>query len=373
MKFIAQKNDLKAALKAVSSTVGNGSVMAVLGNVQLKVEGTTLTLSTSAIEVATVTKIAVASAKEGSCSIDAKKFSQLIYSSPSMDIACEFREEGGKFIIRSGKSKYELPALTEAFPVLGAAEEKASLMVSQAKLAAIFHSTKSAASKDETRIAICGNHIELKDGYLRTVTTDGRRMAMNGFAVDSDVATSMTIPNRAIDTVLPILGQGTDVKLTIKGTDTKLTQAIFHIQPGEESPLVDGIVFTCKLIEAGFPNYRVIIPKDEGTIIDLNREDFIDGLSRATIVTSSAERSTTLRFSGMFMSIEAKTDAGRGHEELPLPVSIDGISMTLNPDYLVQALSGSTEEEISIGVRDPGSALVLKSGDYYCVVMPLRS
>lgn len=373
MKFNAQKNDLKAALKAVSSTIGNGTVMAILGNVQLEVKGTTLTLSTSAIEVATVTKIAVASAKEGKCSVSAKKLSALVYSSPAMDVICEVKKE--KLIIKSGKSKYELPVLIEGFPVLGQAEEKASLMLPQAKLSAILNSTKAAASKDDTRPAVCGNHLDLSDGMFTTVATDGRRLAMDAFLVDSEDSFNLSMPNRAVETLLPLLGQGTDVKLTVKGKEGEdvLTQAIFHIQPGEDSPLVDGVIFTCKLIEAKYPNYRIIIPKEIPHKLDMPREDLLDATNRSTIVCSSEERIATLKFSGMFLVIEAATDAlGKGHEEVALPAALDDVAVKLNPDYLIQALAGTTEEEITLGVKDAASPITVRTGNYFSVIMPLR-
>ena len=146
--------------------------------------------------------------------------------------------------------------------------------------------------------------------------------------------------------------------------------------PKNEEGLVDRIQLVSKVVEGNYPNYRQVIPKEVGAKVRLEREKFLESVSRAYLMTD--ERNNTIRLSiskkTQNLEISAKSDSGEAHE--PITVKYDGPDVTIafNPQYVIDPLKALTDDEIDFEFKDEMSPGVLRGlkDDFLCVVMPQR-
>ena len=81
--------------------------------------------------------------------------------------------------------------------------------------------------------------------------------------------------------------------------------------------------------------------------------------------------------SGQLVFSAANPDLGEAREEVPCDFEGEGLSLGLNPDYLVNFLSVTDTERVRLDLKDENSQCVAYPVDgldkrYVCVIMPIR-
>jgi DNA polymerase III subunit beta len=158
-----------------------------------------------------------------------------------------------------------------------------------------------------------------------------------------------------------VLEQGPSCKLAVK------TPHLFLVQ--------DDIAIAVRLIDAQFPPYEQVIPKDHKKVITVDRMRFIDALRRAQLM-SSETRGVKVAATKDGMTITSDNpDLGEVREELDAEYNGDPIAIGFNPKYVVELLTQMTSDQITIslgGELDPGLIRPFTGDDYLGVVMPMR-
>jgi DNA polymerase-3 subunit beta len=130
-----------------------------------------------------------------------------------------------------------------------------------------------------------------------------------------------------------------------------------------------------KLIDAQFPPYEQVIPKDHKKIITVDRSRFVDSLRRAQLM-SSETRGVKLAATREGLTITSDNpDLGEVREELEAEYNGDPIAIGFNPKYVVELLGQMASDQITIalgGELEPGLVRPLSGDDYLGVVMPMR-
>ena len=95
------------------------------------------------------------------------------------DAEIKFSSGDGKATINSGRSKFTLATLpANEFPSVDEGEKAVEFMVAGTTLKALIESTSFAMAQQDVRYYLNGMLWELKNNQLRTVATDGHRMAL---------------------------------------------------------------------------------------------------------------------------------------------------------------------------------------------------
>src|SRR5439155_15950095 len=111
------------------------------------------------------------------------------------------------------------------------------------------------------------------------VATDGRRMALAEEEVElgEEAQGDFILPTKAVNELNRLLQATGQVEI-------KLTehQAAFTLQDEKGST----ILLISKLVEGSYPNYRQVIPGEAKERITLGREELLQALRRAEIMTN---------------------------------------------------------------------------------------
>ena len=227
--------------------------------------------------------------------------------------------------------------------------------------------TSFAVSTDESRYVLNGIFISLKEGKMTLVATDGRRLALVDEEVDISEKSSgeFIVPAKAVNELNRLLQDKGDVEIKFGEN-----QASFSLKDDKGF----SVLLVTKLIEGNYPNYRQVIPGEAKERIPLVREEFLQALRRAEIMTSEKANSVKLTFGKNNLAITANSpEVGEARETLAVNYKGKEMAIAFNPRYLIDALSALSEDEVFFELIDELSPGVLKiNGPFLYVVMPMR-
>ena len=135
-----------------------------------------------------------------------------------------------------------------------------------------------------------------------------------------------------------------------------------------------GIVLISKLVEGNYPNYKQVIPNETKERVTLVREELLQALRRAEIMTNDKSNSVKMAFTKNNLAITANTpEVGEGRESIAINYNGPDISIAFNPGYLMDPLKVLESDEIFIELNDELSpGIVRVNGPFLYVLMPMR-
>jgi DNA polymerase-3 subunit beta len=367
MKVICEKDELARGAQIVQTVVSPRSTLPILSNFLLETEGQQLKLSSTDLEVGVTCYIKGEVVKEGSITIPAKRFSDIIRELPSGQNIEIKADDTNQINLRSGKSHFMLMGLPKSdYPVLPDFPQEKNFKVSKQALKTMLRRTSFAVSTDETRYVLNGVYMLVEDGQLKLVATDGRRLAfVSRSGLDKKLQHKAIIPTKAVNEVLRILSaEEKDEDVTIGITEN---QVAFRI---------GDVTILSRLIEGTFPNYDQVIPKKHDEQIKLNVKDTLSAVKQMSLLTSDKTSSVKFVFGKNTLRITASAQGlGSGEVELDIDHSGATLDIAFNPAFLIDILKNVDEEAVTFGLTNSlNPALVSPAGDksYICVVMPMR-
>lgn len=367
MKFVIAKDQLLNGLQVVQNVVGNRTTLPILANVLLRAQGNSLELTTTDLDVTISCAVEAQVKKEGGTTLPVKKLFGIVRELNGLELEVEV-DDRNACAIRAGGSFFKIMGLAvEEFPPLAKFSEEKKVVLTQGKVKGMLRRTSFAVSTDETRHVLNGIFVSLKDHKVTMVATDGRRMALTDeeAEVSAESQGEFIVPTKAVNELNRLLTE--DGELEIQFTEN---QAAFTLRDGKGAP----ILLITKLVDGNYPNYRQVIPSQSTERVALIREELLQALRRAEIMTSEKSNSVKLAFSKNNLCITANTpDVGEARESLAINYKGKDIAIAFNPTYLMDPLKALADDEVYLELSDELSPGVLKiKGPFLYVIMPMR-
>jgi DNA polymerase-3 subunit beta len=367
MKFTIQKDQMIAGLQAVQNIVGSRTTLPILSNVLLKGDDGRIEMTATDLDVTVSCSVEASIKKAGAITLPVKKLFGIVRELGNSEVELEGDERNG-CKLKSGSSYYRINGLAaEEFPAMPAFSDKKKIEISQERLKGMLKRTSFAVSTDETRYVLNGIFVSFKDHKVTLVATDGRRLALMDEEADvnGENQTEFIVPTKAIAELNRLLQDKGGVE--IRYTDN---QAAFDLKGGEG---IEVRVIT-KLVEGNYPNFKQVIPAESGERISLVREELLQALRRAEIMTSEKSNSVKLTFSKNNLSITANTpEVGEARESMAINYKGKDLAIAFNPGYLMDPLKALDNDEVFLELTDELSPGVLKiNGPFLYVNMPMR-
>ena len=367
MKFTIPKEQMMSGLQAVQNIVGSRTTLPILSNVLMRGEEGKLELTATDLDVSISCVVNVEMKKSGAFTVPVKKFFGIVRELTASELEVEVDEKNA-CNLRSGASYYKLNGLAaEEFPPLPAFSEKKKIVLPQDKVKGMLRRTSFAVSTDETRYVLNGIFVSLKEQKLTFVSTDGRRLALTEEEVElmPENEAEFIIPTKAINELNRLLQANGEVE--IKFTEN---QASFQLKDEKGA----SVLLITKLVEGNYPNYKQVIPAEASERVALGREELLQALRRAEIMTSEKSNSVKLAFTKNNLTITANTpEVGEGRENLAINYKGKDLAIAFNPGYLMDPLKALDNDEVFLELTDELSPGVVKiNGPFLYVIMPMR-
>lgn len=367
MKFTAAKDQILTGLQSVQNVVSSRTTLPVLSNVLMRAEEGRVELTATDLDVTISCAVPAEIKRGGATTIPVKKLFSIIRELAAGDVEVEVDEKNG-CRIKSGSSYYRMNGLApEEFPPLPKFAESRALNVSQEKLRGMLRRTCFAVSTDETRYVLNGIFFSLREHKLTMVATDGRRLALTDEEVDltDENQVDFIVPTKAINELNRLLQAAGEAEIRVTEN-----QASFTLKSDSGFP----ILLVTKLVEGNYPDYRRVIPPESAERIALVREELLQALRRAEIMTSDKSNSVKLTFTKDNLAITANTpEVGEARETLAVNYKGNDLAVAFNPTYLMDPLKALENDEVFLELTDDLSPGVVKiNGPFLYVIMPMR-
>ena len=142
-------------------------------------------------------------------------------------------------------------------------------------------------------------------------------------------------------------------------------------------PAPPGVTLSVKLIDAQFPDYEQVVPKQIHKKAIISRQHLIDALRRISLLSSDKSWGVRMTFStGLLQITSDNPDLGEAREEIEIEFDAPGeVTVGFNARYLLDVLAATASADVTIGINDessPGVIIPTEDPDYTCVIMPMR-
>ena len=366
MNISITKEQIIAGLQAVQNVVSTRTTLPILSNVLIRAEGSHVEFTATDLDVTVACKVEAKVVKPGATTLPVKKLFGIVRELTG-EIEIE-TDEKNLSSIRSGSSFFKIHGLAaDEFPPLPKFKDDKKVSLPQENIRGMIRKTSFAVSTDESRYVLNGIFISLKEGKMTFVATDGRRLALVDEEVDisEKSAGEFIVPAKAVNELNRLLQEKGEVELKFGEN-----QASFALK--NESGF--SVLLITKLIEGNYPNYRQVIPGEAKERIGVGREELVQALRRAEIMTSEKANSVKLAFGKNLLTITANSpEVGEARETMAINYKGKEMAIAFNPRYLIDPLNALTEDEIFIELIDELSPGVVKiNGPFLYVVMPMR-
>jgi DNA polymerase-3 subunit beta len=338
--------------------------MPILSNVLLVARDGRLAVTATDLEVELVAQTEVDVESGGEITVSGRKLLDICRALPDgADIGVSV--SGEKLLVRSGRSKFALATLPAGeFPSIEDIKASQTITVDQEVLGRLIDKTHFSMAQQDVRYYLNGMLLESGGKFLRTVATDGHRLALcqaelDGAALDEQ---QVIVPRKGVLELQRLLtGEGA-VDIVLGANHVRIE--------------LDGIRFTSKLIDGRFPEYDRVIPQDSSNELTAGRDLLRGALHRTAILSNEKYRGIRLIIRDGAVVLQAHNpEQEEAEEELEVSYSGDDIEIGFNVNYLLDAIGAVDSEEVALSVVDSNSScLIRQPGGEDCkfVVMPMR-
>lgn len=365
MRIVINREALLEPLVQTGGVVERRQTLPILANVLVQAQEDLLALTATDLEVELRTQARAVSDGTGAFTLPARKLLDICKALP-LDAEITLDVEGEKAVIRSGRSRFTLGLLpAQDYPAIEPSIASQVFGVEERVLNKLIERTQFAMAQQDVRYYLNGLMLESDDGILRAVATDAHRLALceapstGGGGLEFQVI----VPRKAVLELGRLFGD------TEQMVQVELSSNHLRIHAKE-------FVFTTKLIDGKYPDYRRVIPSPSENAMTVDKETFRQALIRASILSNEKYRGIRFKLSPGVMELLAHNPEQEEAEE-QLEISYQGAELVIgfNVGYLLDVLGAIVEETVEVDLRDSNSSALIRGvgvEDTRYVVMPMR-
>lgn len=365
MKFVISREAFLRPLQLVAGVVEKRQTLPVLANVLLEVKGQQLSLTGTDLEVELVGRVELDEAgDDGEITVPAKKLMDICRSLPD-GAAIEIAQDSQRVIVRSGRSRFTLSSLpANEFPNVETISEEHSFTLPQTQLRQVIDQTSFAMAQQDVRYYLNGMLFEVSASNLRTVSTDGHRLATAFIDINGPAeAQQIILPRKGVLELAKLL---TDAEASVS-----LSLSTNHLQAK-----TDAFTFTSKLVDGKFPDYTRVIPKNGSNVMLGDRQELRQVFNRTAILSNEKYRGVRLVLEENLLKVFANNpEQEEAEESIEVAYQGDKLEMGFNVSYLQDVMSVLGTEQVKLTLSDANSSALLEEpegSDAMYVVMPMR-
>jgi DNA polymerase-3 subunit beta len=367
MKFSIQRESILKPLQTISGVVERRQTLPVLSNILFSVTPSELSLTATDLEVEMIAQTPIEAKESGDITLPARKLVDICRALPE-GAAVDFDVDldKGKAVIKSGKSRFTLATLPATeFPSIDDVKGNFEYDIPQQALKHLIEKTLFAMAQQDVRYYLNGLLLEVDQGAMRTVATDGHRLALCNYPCDA-------APGETVQVILPRKGVVELARLLEDSDDTvKLVVGNNHLRM-----VLPNLVFTSKLIDGRFPDYERVIPKNSDKVVVAERDTLRQAFVRTSILSNEKYRGIRLKLQSGQLQAQANNPEMEEAEEV-IEVEYNGAELEIgfNVSYILDALQAVDTDKVRLELGDSNSSCVITADgetDATYVIMPMR-
>ena len=368
MKLLQIERDaLLTPLQAVTGIVEKRHTLPILSNVLIERKKEQLNLVATDLEIQITTSCDAGGkiSEDHSLTVSARKLQDILRSLPeaaetTLDL------QANKVQVKAGKSRFNLQTMpADDFPKMAdAGEVQAKFSISQKLFQELLLLVQYAMAQQDIRYYLNGLLLVLDGSKIKVVATDGHRLSYAEGALSSTHdKREVILPRKAVLELSRQLGSSdAEVQVEIYASQVRLRYG--------SSELVT------KIIDGKFPDFNRVIPTNYQKTITLGRQDLLQSLQRAAILSNEKFRGVRWMLTTGSLRISCtNTEQEEAQEEMEVDYSGDALDVGFNITYLLDVLNNVHTEKVQCSFGDANSSMLItvpERDNFRYVVMPMR-
>lgn len=366
MKFSISREALLKPLNLVAGVVERRHTLPILANVLISVRGGELSLTGTDLEVELIGRVGLEQPSvEGEVTVPARKLVDICKSLPEASVI-DFSLDEGRAVVKSGRSRYVLSTLPAAdFPNVEDSQGSVEFSLGQQQLKRLLDRTAFSMAQQDVRYYLNGMLWEVTPERLRTVATDGHRLAMCTLQAPMPVEAlqQSILPRKGVIELGRLLEGDGAITLQLGSSHLRATTEFF--------------TFTSKLVDGRFPDYDRVLPRGTTRTVLAERDELRQALARASILSNEKFRGVRLLLSDSQLRILANNpEQEEAEEQVAVDYSGGDMEIGFNVTYLLDVLNVVKGDKVKLSLTDSNSSALIdelaENGDSQYVVMPMR-
>lgn len=368
MEIQIKRETLLKPLQAIIGVVERRQTLPILANVLLSIKEQELSMTGTDLEVELQARVDLEQSAQDvvEITVPGRKLMDICRSLPE-DANVTILQEKDRILLRSGRSRFTLTTLPASdFPIVREDTNTSSFIINQRDLRYLIQRTHFAMAQQDVRYYLNGMMLEVNDGIIRTVATDGHRLALNTIpaVTKNESSIQVILPRKGVTELLRLLeDEDGEVEVHASSTHVRIHGAHF--------------TFVSKLIDGRFPDYEKVLPRGGNKTIMIEKELFKQALNRVSILSNEKFRGVRLQLEKDILRILANNpEQEEAEEEISLEYPHENLEIGFNAPYLLDIFNTVDDSIMKLTFSDSNSSVLIEEqqtdGNSLFVVMPMR-
>ena len=367
MKFIVSSSSLLKHLQQISGVINANTVLPILEDFLFEIQDKKLSIVATDLETVMRVQMDVESKANGKICIPAKILLDSLKNISDQPLTFNIDKNYG-VEITSDNGKYKVMGENpDNFPKEPAADDTTGFTMTSGALVTAINKTLFAVSNDDLRPAMTGVYFELLNDGVQFVATDAHRLVRykrtDAKAPKTD---TFIVPKKPLNLLRNALPDNDD-EITISYNSNHL-----FVEHGD-------VKMICRLIDARFPDYKVVIPTDNPYKLVVGKSDFQSALRRVSVFSNKSTNQVALNISGSELQMAAQDVdfSFEGNERMNCQYDGEDLQIAFNAKFLIEMLNAADTDEVRVELSTPTKAGIIKPAeqaeneDLLMLVMPL--
>lgn len=367
MKFIVSSSALLKHLQQISGVISSNTVLPILEDFLFEIDNKKLSIVATDLETVMRVQMDVESKENGKICIPSKILIDSLKNISDQPLAFNI-DNNFAVEITSDNGKYKVMGENpDNFPKEPGADDTTAFTMPSSALVTAINKTLFAVSNDDLRPAMTGVFFELTENYIQFVATDAHRLIRYK---RTDVACPKTesfiVPKKPLTLLKNVLPDNED-ELTVSYNNNHL-----FVTHGTTQ-------LTCRLIDARFPDYKVVIPTDNPYKLVVGKSDFQGALRRVSVFSNKSTNQVALTISGTELQLAAQDVdfSFEGNERMNCQYDGEDMQIAFNARFLIEMLNAAETSDVKVELATSTKAGIIKpteneeNEELMMLVMPL--
>jgi len=347
MRLSIDKEQFLKALNTASKAIASKSPDPLLANLKLdlnerglEVTGTNREITIQCLVPYRIgEKEIIRSAGLGAALINAKLITEVVRRMEGAELTIEIIDDSIAKI-DDGRSSFKLNCVrAEAFTDIDLEPNGTIITLPCDEFAALVDQSAFAASNKEQRLVLTALNLEAADGMLVATATDSARLARKSLPIDGDVSFKCNVPARTLIDVTHLFENA--VRVTLAVSDSSI---LF---------LFENTIVCSRLIPGDFPVTKAIIPQTFNYYLEVNAQELLAAMSRASLLSAERDYVVKLTMSESEVQVSSRSEqTGSALESIQtFQYSGERLEVSFNSVFVIDAIKALKSEDVRICFR----------------------
>lgn len=369
MKLSCLQENFYKGLSIVTRVIPSQTQLPVLSNVFIDAHKDTLLLWGTDLEIGMGINVLVKVEEEGKITVPAKLLLDFISNLPPEKI--DLSGDDTTLNIKSKSYESTMVGIPAAeFPPISVKRKEGLVNFDSEDFKNSIKQVVFATTIDETRPALSGVMMEIREDRCRLVATDGYRLSSREMVISNKNKEKRVfiVPGKTLRELIPLIDRA--------DKQSGVVELFMGDKENQVEIWVGQDVLVSRLIGGEFPAYEKIIPQSTTTTVVVDRDEFLRCVKAASIFARNSANIIRLSIDNKGMTVSANApQVGQSQGFLEAKSQGEDNKIAFNSKFLVDFLANTNGKEIIFemtGPLNPGVFKIKGDDSFFHLVMPVR-